>query len=76
MIAPAAGALLAGAAYGRGALGGSEAPMPVPPVTFEYFGPSQLGIVAGTVILGLGRARWYIRRPAPLVLAIAVLLWA
>ncbi|HEY2176126.1 MAG TPA: proton-conducting transporter membrane subunit [Mycobacteriales bacterium] len=63
MIAPAAGALLAGAAYSRGVLHAPVSPLPVPHVAFEYFAPSEFGTVAGTVLLGLVLAWWYIRRP-------------
>jgi multicomponent Na+:H+ antiporter subunit D len=61
---PAAGALLSPGPFSAGLLSRGTA-LPVPRVDFSYFDPTDLVISLGTVVVGLGLAGWYIRRPEP-----------
>jgi multicomponent Na+:H+ antiporter subunit D len=61
VVAPAAGALLAPAAYARGALG-AQVHLAAPSVHVDYFGAASLLTMAGTVLAGLALAWWYVRR--------------
>jgi multicomponent Na+:H+ antiporter subunit D len=64
VAAPAAGVLAAGPAYAADVLGGS-ARIATPHVQFDYFKPTELLLVSGTVLAGLALACAYVRRPAP-----------
>jgi multicomponent Na+:H+ antiporter subunit D len=61
---PAAGALLAPAAYARGVLAAGAA-LPSPPVAFSFFSASGLATALGTIAAGLVLAWVYVRRPEP-----------
>jgi multicomponent Na+:H+ antiporter subunit D len=61
VVAPAAAALEHGHDYAAATLSGGGR-LPVAEVPFEYFSPSTIGVMLGTVLLGTLLARWYVRR--------------
>jgi len=63
VIQPSAASLTSGAQYAAAVLGGGG-PLTVPAADFSYLQPTQLGVLAGTLIVGLGLAGWAVRRPA------------
>jgi multicomponent Na+:H+ antiporter subunit D len=70
VVAPAASILLHPSVYAHAALA-TGTTLPVTPITFDYFAPSELLIGLGTVVGGLLVAWWYVRRerePRPVTL--------
>jgi multicomponent Na+:H+ antiporter subunit D len=61
VVLPATAALVHGPTYARAALAG-HGHLPATPVTFEMLDPVGLALTAGTLVLGLLLARWYVGR--------------
>jgi multicomponent Na+:H+ antiporter subunit D len=64
LAGPAASGLLHPALYAHAVLSGSGG-LPSSAFSFEYLKPAELALVAGTAVLGLLLAVWYVRVPEP-----------
>jgi multicomponent Na+:H+ antiporter subunit D len=72
VVSPAAASLLHPHQYAMTALHGGAHAAPTPtPISFSYLSGAELLTTTATLIVGLGLAWWYVRRPEPVLMRAA-----